>query len=165
MLRIHYSQLKKLCGLLLLLASQSYAQAQTIVYVDANATGANDGSSWTDAYNQLEDALLSPNAEIWVAAGTYLPGTNKFQPFELQGTQQLYGGFAGTETMRNQRDFVLNPTVLSGDIDMNDSIVPARKPEDIQGNNSEHILRYKATANSDVLLDGFVVSGGTGGSR
>src|SRR5690606_12302184 len=43
------------------------------VYVDANATGANDGSSWEDAFVDLQDALNGPAAEIWVAKGTYRP--------------------------------------------------------------------------------------------
>ncbi|MEZ4932208.1 MAG: hypothetical protein R2788_08835 [Saprospiraceae bacterium] len=49
-----------------------------IVYVDANASGNNDGSSWTNAFNNLQDALSLANTsadvtQIWVAAGTYYP--------------------------------------------------------------------------------------------
>ena len=51
------------------------AKAQT--YVNINATGANNGSSWTDAFTDLHDATFNiPSGEIWVAQGTYTP-TNK----------------------------------------------------------------------------------------
>ena len=55
------------------------------IFVNASATGANDGSSWSDAYTDLQSALgqASPGDEIWVAAGVYNPGgalSATFQP-------------------------------------------------------------------------------------
>ncbi|MBP6680182.1 MAG: hypothetical protein KA166_03260, partial [Saprospiraceae bacterium] len=49
-----------------------------IIYVKKDATGNNDGSSWSNAYTNLQDALLTGCAcggttQIWVAAGTYYP--------------------------------------------------------------------------------------------
>ena len=46
----------------------------SIIYVDADATGLNDGSSWADAFNDLQDAIASSTSgdSIWVADGTYL---------------------------------------------------------------------------------------------
>ncbi|MBN1138299.1 MAG: tandem-95 repeat protein [Anaerolineae bacterium] len=46
-----------------------------VIYVDAGASGAHDGSSWTDAYANLQDALAVAVAgsEIWVAQGIYTP--------------------------------------------------------------------------------------------
>jgi len=51
--------------------------APAILYVNAGASGANDGSSWTNAFTNLEDALAlaacGAPGEVWVAAGTYRP--------------------------------------------------------------------------------------------
>ncbi|MEL6590798.1 MAG: hypothetical protein AAFQ68_11980, partial [Bacteroidota bacterium] len=52
--------------LLLSVLTIGSTQAQNIVYVDAEATGANDGSSWQDAFTYLGDAILIIDAEIWV---------------------------------------------------------------------------------------------------
>ena len=61
--------------LLLLIAS---ASAESVIYVDADANGMSDGSSWTDAYNYLQDALANASpaskpVEIRVAEGIYKP--------------------------------------------------------------------------------------------
>src|SRR6187399_2636952 len=47
-------------------------------YVKASATGANNGTSWTDAFTTLQGALTAAATcpgitQVWVAAGTYLP--------------------------------------------------------------------------------------------
>lgn len=49
-----------------------------ICYVDKDATGLQDGSSWTDAYRSLEQALdraahCPGIAQIWIAGGLYSP--------------------------------------------------------------------------------------------
>jgi len=46
-----------------------------IIYVDADATGANNGSSWADAFNNLQSALIAAESddEIRVAQGVYTP--------------------------------------------------------------------------------------------
>src|SRR5690606_7165079 len=56
----------------------SYTETNQL-FVDPTATGANNGSSWTDAFTNLQDALRygctsSGNTrEIYVAQGTYYP--------------------------------------------------------------------------------------------
>ena len=72
-----------------------FTQAQTIIYVDVDATGANNGSSWTNAYTSLHDALTNTTtsgAEIWIAEGTYTP-FNASTPFLNQYGVNIFGGF------------------------------------------------------------------------
>jgi hypothetical protein len=92
----------------------------TTIYVDADAAGADDGSSWTDAFGDLVDAIDAARAgdEIWVAAGDYVPGADRDASFFLKPGVAIYGGFAGTETQRSARnpDPATNGTVLTAEI-------------------------------------------------
>ncbi len=136
--------------------------AQTI-FVKADAAGANNGTSWTNAYTKLDPALAAaaPGQNIWVAAGTYRPDSTVnliTKDFLLQSGVNLWGGFAGTETALNQRNLLVNVTTLSGDL----------KSDDIAGDftqkrtdNSLHILRVEnGDPNDRSIVDGFRFQGG-----
>lgn len=86
-----------------------------IVFVDTNAVGgANDGSSWSNAYLKLTNALTqSSGAQIWVAEGTFTPGSAATDSFNLN-SNHVYGGFAGTEGNLAQRNVTANETILDG---------------------------------------------------
>ncbi len=102
-------------------------RAAGIRYVRPVASGAGSCNSWADACT-LQTALTgSVNGdEIWAAAGIYTPttGTDRNATFQLVSGVSVYGGFAGTETVRSQRNPTTNVTILSGDIDNNDSQNP-----------------------------------------
>lgn len=95
------------------------------IYVDNNAPGLNDGTSWATAYTDLQDAITDANGtpgadDIYVAEGTYLPATTADRniSFEIPGNTNVYGGFSPTNGAINlgTRDFNAYPTILSGDI-------------------------------------------------
>ncbi|MEO0352244.1 MAG: hypothetical protein AAF282_19570, partial [Cyanobacteria bacterium P01_A01_bin.15] len=101
-----------------------------IFYVQANAPNTNDGSSWGTA-TSLQTALATAAAgdEIWLAQGIYSPGNNPTDTFTINKAIELYGGFTGTETIREQRDWEANPTILSGN-DVNRIVVTAQSTTD-----------------------------------
>ena len=99
--------------------SWTQAFSQSPIYVSSTATGANDGSSWPDAYTSLTAGLANSSFgdEVWVSAGTYTPWDASDLSFELPSGVKLYGGFTGTEISLMERDWEANPTILSGKID------------------------------------------------
>ncbi len=124
------------CSALPPVANAFQPSGTRVIFVNTNVAGARDGSSWADAYNHLQEALddvertgnclpQSP-CEIWVAAGTYLPSrrTDPDDPtsatFKLMNNVGIYGGFAGWETQRRQRDIAVNQTILDGDLSQDD---------------------------------------------
>jgi hypothetical protein len=81
------------------------------LYVNSNAAGpVRDGSSWDNAYRTINEAInaASQNAEIWVAAGTYL------ECVILKDTIAVYGGFSETESVKEQRDWNINFSIIDG---------------------------------------------------
>jgi hypothetical protein len=127
-----------------------------IVYVNASATsGRNNGTSWNDAFTNLQDALANAGrcggtVQIWMAKGTYQPttGTSREASFVLRDSMALYGGFAGTETSLQQRNWQTNQTILSGEIGTNTIT-----------DNSYHVVKSMGL-DSTAALDGFVITGG-----
>lgn len=123
-----------------------------VIYVNGLASGANNGTSWEDAYTDLQSALSTAlsGQEIWVAGGTtYKPtaDTDRTKSFMMRDGVSLYGGFTGSETNRDQRNWVINETILSGDIGILD-------------NNSDNSYHVVMGAN-DAALDGFTVTKGS----
>ncbi len=93
-------------------------------YVDWQATGANDGSTWADAFTSLTAALtaVGSGTNLWVAAGTYKPGVVREASFVLKAGVGVLGGFTNGMSTIHQRDWNVHVTVLSGDL--NDNEIP-----------------------------------------
>ncbi|MCP4710996.1 MAG: right-handed parallel beta-helix repeat-containing protein, partial [Planctomycetes bacterium] len=144
------------------------------IFVDDSATGANNGTSWADAYVYLQDALVATSSgEIWVAKGTYKPDAgdgqllgNRYATFQLKNGVTIYGGFAGNEDPLTfdlaDRNFAMNQTILSGDLDENDLeiIDPLDLLDDpTRANNSFHVVTGSGT-DETAILDGFTITSG-----
>ena len=131
------------------------------IYVDRQATaGLNDGSSWENAYTDLQGGLAAAtrDSEIWVAKGTYKPSAagDPNANFSLKTGAMIYGGFAGTETARKQRDRDTKPTILSGDLNADDG-------PDFSNTDDNSVLVTRAeSVDTSAILDGFTITGGNG---
>jgi hypothetical protein len=135
-------------------------ECEAILYVRENAQGKHTGLNWADAYDNLQAALVHAAApsrvvlEIWVAGGAYAPSSSdRNQSFDLQSDLGLYGGFAGNETQRSQRNWHRHPTILSGDLLGNDSPNFANRLD-----NSLHVVTCEGCEAAN--LDGFIITGG-----
>jgi hypothetical protein len=126
------------------------------IYVDASASGpVQDGSSWADAYADLQQALAAANVgdQIHVAGGTYKPtgGNDRSATFQLKSGVSIEGGYAGSGAANpDARDVVQYATILSGDIG-------------VAGNKSDNSYTLVVADHVDnTVLDGFSITGAGG---
>ena len=109
----------QLAFFLFIALSGSRSDAATC-YVKRDASGSNNGTSWTNAYTDLQSALANYPActDVYVARGTYQPTatTDRTISFNIKPGVFVYGGFAGTEAALGDRNLTINQTILSGDI-------------------------------------------------
>jgi predicted outer membrane repeat protein len=138
--------MKTLQCTLLSLALSSWAFASgNLYFVMPTGSDASAGTSWATAFQTLRhaDSVAVSGDVIWVAAGTYTPAvSDPSASFTLKSGVAIYGGFAGTETALNQRDWQTNVTTLSG-------------------GGTSHTVVYALFADATAVLDGFVISGGS----
>src|SRR5690606_4898178 len=125
--------------------SQSEYLGPKTIYVNLYATGNNDGSSWADAYTDLQQAINNSlfGDTIWVAAGTYQPafGTS----FSMKEGVEIYGGFPNNNNnadMTNRNWFQHETILLS---------------------NGNSVISNNFTSSSQMtsasVLDGFIITG------
>jgi hypothetical protein len=98
----------------------AWAFTPPVVRVSPDGDDANDGSAWEKAMKTIPaaiDAATARGGEVWVAAGTYAapepPSALDDVGIRLPAYVYLYGGFAGTESEREQRDWRKNVTTLT----------------------------------------------------
>lgn len=107
-------------------------------YVNASAPGpVHNGRSWQTAFLSPVDAMdaVFDGGEIWVAAGEYTCNIT------LRPSTSIYGGFAGTETEREQRDWQHNLSI-------------------IRGTGDGTVVTVPPGATATTVIDGFTITGG-----
>ena len=151
-----------LINLVLIIGLSMKVFSQTTYFVDANGTSTNqNGLSWTDAYTNLDSALIHAQAgdTIKVASGTYFPETarecsncpgppspnnNRYNYFFIDTSIVLLGSFdPGT----NSQNYSV-PSILSGNIG---------SPTDSTDNSLQVLIMVNA---GTPRIDGFTISDG-----
>ncbi|MEM6767868.1 MAG: hypothetical protein AAF655_23240 [Bacteroidota bacterium] len=160
--------LKRSSLIISFLCSTILLHSQRVIFVNDDANGTNTGLSWTDAFNDLQDALAETDYgdQIWVASGVYNPidclvcnNSQRKTSFKLANGVKLYGGFNGTETLLAERSidssslFVHNPTLLSGDIG-------------VRGNalDNSYSVVFASEVDENTTISGFIITGGNANS-
>ncbi len=128
---------------LALLSVATFAPAQTILHVNGAATPGGNGLTWATAFDTLDGALAAAKAnnnvlEVWVATGTYSANA----PFDIRDRLGVYGGFVGTEVLRQQR----NPSALATTLD---------------GLGQHGVVTFPNSATTAAALDGFTIVRGS----
>jgi parallel beta-helix repeat protein len=160
-----------------LLGMVSTTLAGQIIFVDADASGANDGSSWADAYNYLQDALAAASSgdEIWAAQGIYKPDEgggvtagDRTATFQLKNGVAIYGGYAGFgEPNSNARHIDAYETILSGDLAGNDTAVadPADLWREPTRSDNSFTVVTGSGCDETAVLDGLTIARGNANVR
>ncbi len=131
--------------ILFALAFAPESASAAVVYVNKNASGSkHDGASWATAFLTVQAGVAAAVAhdEVWVAASK--PATVAYvENVTLKEYVEVFGGFSGTETTRDERDWRKNVTVLDGN-----------------GNKDRDVVRALGYG---IVLDGFAVRNGGAG--
>jgi len=140
----------------------SYATAQ--IYVDLNATGVEDGTSWCTAYRSLSAAIAAaaPGDSFLIADGVYKPNpTGLADPrdasFVLPADAKIGGALAGCGAADpDEIDPLTHLTILSGDLNGDDG------PGFINiSDNCYHVLRASGGIAPDrISLRNLIITGG-----
>ena len=114
-----------------------------VIRVKPSGNNTNDGSSWTLAKKTVQAAIDAGESEdeIWVAAGIYNERIANKKVGESAVDIALYGGFDGSETLHEQRDWQTNRTVL-------------------HGTDNGTVIRITNGASRMTRIDGFIITGG-----
>ncbi len=124
---------------LLTLCTAAYPK---VLYVKTNGLNTNNGLSWATAKKTVAAALSSSQAgdEIWVASGIY------GERITIKSGIRLYGGFNGTESTRDERNWETNISTLDG----------------FQADDTGTVVTFAPGVSANTGLDGFEILGGIG---
>ena len=123
------------------------------LFVAADSGEEGDGGSWDNAYNDINTALEAAvnmiddeteMVELWVKQGTYDFSSSSIT---LRNNVEIYGGFNGTETSLEDRDYENNISIFDGG-GVNRVLVNEYTKED--------------PLNNTAILDGFTIQNGRG---
>lgn len=122
-----------------------------VLFAKTTASGSGDAMSWANAGN-LQDALAmaKENDEIWVATGSHFAtsGTDRNISFTIGVNNiSLYGGFNGSENHFQQRDPVIYPAIINGDIGSS-------------GVHTDNTYTLMLINSANIIIDGFVFERG-----
>ena len=165
-----------LFGILLicaLLAASALSASAAVYYVTVAGGGMGLGDNWGDAIagaNLKTKLAVANDGDIfYVAKGVYRPGAAQTDTFTLNKGVKIYGGLAGNEDpiVLDNRDFNINKTVLTGDINDNDinkdTFGVTTDVANIKGNNSYHVVTTSGFCDAATVIDGFVITAGDAG--
>ncbi|MEN6358311.1 MAG: Ig-like domain-containing protein [Armatimonadota bacterium] len=112
----------------------------SLVFVNGNLASSGDGSGWASGKKTITEALsmAASGCEVWVIA---IPNGYYNERITVPNGVSLYGGFAGTETTRSQRNWNANVTI-------------------IDGNQAGTVVTLPASATSSTRVDGFTIRNG-----
>lgn len=135
----------------------SNSSVGSTVYVDIDAQGANNGSTWADAFTNLQSAIdaAQDGDQIWIASGVYkpeivnTPADSNF--FLVDKPLEIFGGFAGNENSLDERDWEAYPVIASGDINGDDT------DGDFVNNKSDNTIRLFHIVSMGVTMDGLEI--------
>ena len=155
------------------------------IYVGSDAPGANNGSTWFNAYRTLQDALAvaQPGDTVKVAQGVYRPDEgagmtpgDRYAMFELRSNIALMGGYAGYSALPtwqwDTRNIELYETVLSGDLqgddlpfDVNDARAHGLRISAGQRQDNSYTIVMLDKNQPGTLLEGVTIRGGNANSQ
>ncbi|HSW02536.1 MAG TPA: choice-of-anchor Q domain-containing protein [Sedimentisphaerales bacterium] len=149
----------------------------SVLYVDLDARGSGDGSSWENAFHALQDALAAAvgGYEIRMADGVYTPDRgalvkrgDRQATFKLKNGLVIVGGYAGAGASNpDARDTAIWRTILSGDLNGDDRPIADRYALWLEPSRLDNSLHVVTAIDIDrtTVLDGIRITGGHADGR
>ena len=108
---VSFVMIKTLVTTVVLFCMTATVYAADTLFVSAIAEPGGDGQSWNAPYRSVSEAMgiAQYGDEVWLARGTYgIPAT-----ITMKEGVKLFGGFKGTESLREHRDWYRHETILT----------------------------------------------------